>query len=726
MSHAFGRYGPTHPWLGSLASRVSYPAFCAWAARRQVFRPRSAHTLERAATMNSKVRAGAPVYLLGIGAAGHNSGVSLVEVTRERGVRLICNNEEERFSGVKHCTEYPRLSVDALLAQMGTLGLEPRDIHACLASWDYPTLASSLVRTLAEELPASWRLLFEPDAFAPMNAQHVSDALEAPRRLGKQLGLPDPVPIVSLRHHDNHAWLAYGVSPFASSDDPVMVCVLDGFGDDGAISIYLGQKGQLTLLRTNHSIVDSLGGFYSVISSTQGGWTILSSEGRYMGAAAWGNGDRLTNPFYTQLRQLFYFNHDGHVHLNRALANWPRKLLDQPYTPALVKVLGPPIRLDAMWSPDAVLRVEEIAHAPVTQERFDKAAAAQMVFEDVLFHIVGYLARTYRSHKLVLTGGTALNAIANMRLLQHFDESYYERYLGRRGVRLHLWVPPIPGDAGAPIGAACHFAFLNGHASSEPLAHAFYCGVAPTGAEIRAALATPEIAALPLGNVSDTDRRQLVADLVAWIISHGGVAGLFQGVAETGPRALGHRSILADPRNPDMLSILNRLVKYREAVRPLAPMATREAAHRWFELEPGASDLDDNAYNYMVLTARARPETYAALPAVVHKDGTCRVQIVREATDPFTHAYLKAMGRRAGVEVSVNTSLNVGSPIVQTPVQALEALKRSKGMDALFLLGAAGDAFLAWHTVSAPPKDGGERLQQWLRAWEVEIGACVS
>jgi carbamoyltransferase len=150
-------------------------------------------------------------------------------------------------------------------------------------------------------------------------------------------------------------------------------------------------------------------------------------------------------------------------------------------------------------------------------------------------------------------------------------------------------------------------------------------------------------------------------------------------------------------------------------------MATSAAAHRWFELSPGASDDDYNAYNYMVLTAPARPESRSVIPAVVHQDGTSRVQIVRRETDPLTYAYLKAMGRRAGVEVSVNTSLNVGSPIVQTPRQALETLRRSRGMDGLVMIGVEGDAFLAWHNVQMPPKDP-RRLHRWLRAWQGEVG----
>jgi carbamoyltransferase len=216
-----------------------------------------------------------------------------------------------------------------------------------------------------------------------------------------------------------------------------------------------------------------------------------------------------------------------------------------------------------------------------------------------------------------------------------------------------------------------------------------------------------------------------VADLLAWCIARDGVLGLFQGPAETGPRALGHRSILANPCNPRTLETINRLVKFREPFRPLAPMLTLDAAHRWFELQDGASDDGYNAYNYMVLTVRPRPDAIRRIPAVIHRDNTSRIQIVREDTDPFTHAYLKAIGRRAGVEVSVNTSLNVAGPIVQTPQQALEALRRSKAMDGVLLLGSEGGAYLAWHAVTTPPKDGGLRLRRWLQQWRAETAAIA-
>ena len=707
MAIRYARFGPTHPLLGVLAERASRPLLRAYAARYRFHAPDSAYARERGASFADKLRRGERVYVAGIGPAGHNSGVALIEASRADGIRLICNNEEERYTGIRHCTHYPEQSLHAALAMLERIGVEPDSIHAFVASWDYITLAATLLRSMAEELPAS-RVFLDPANFAAMNVKHLAGALTSPQRVGRQMGLRRAMPIIGMRHHDNHAYFSYAVSPFAGSDEPVMISVLDGIGDDGAISLYLAQGDRITLVLRNRDVFDSLGGFYSMISSTQGGWSILSSEGRYMGSAAWGDGERLTNPYYRQLRELFHLHNDGTVRLNRALANWPRGLQVKPYTPALQEILGPPIPLEAMWNPDAVMRVDIASNAVDEQERFDKAAATQLVFEDALFHIIGHMIRTTGSRKLVLTGGTALNAIANMRLMDHFDG-------------LHIWVPPVPSDPGVPVGAAYHFALANGAPLGDKLHHAFYCGAAPTNAAIEAALsATDDIGWHVLDGGNDR-----IADLLAFCIAQDGVLGLFQGPAETGPRALGHRSILANPCNPRTLETINRLVKFREPFRPLAPMLTLEAARRWFELQDGASDDDYNAYNYMVLTVRARAGAARVIPAVIHRDNTSRIQIVREGTDPFTHAYLKAMGRWCGVEVSVNTSLNVAGPIVQTPVQALEALRRSKAMDGVLMLGAGGAAYLAWHAVEVPPKDGGRRLGQWLREWHAKAGVTV-
>ena len=724
MSRTFGRFGPSHGILGRLAADIGYPILSAYAARRSFLTPSSRYSRERSAALADKLRRGETAYLLGIGPAGHNSGVALLEVSAERGINLIRNDEEERYTGVKNCTAYPEHSLDSLMETAAELGVGARDIHACVASWDYVRLAATLLGAIGSELPAS-RILLDPTQFGAMNVTHILDAVRAPGRLGRQLGLPGPMPVIGMRHHCNHAYFSLAVSPFAASAEPVLITVIDGFGDDGAISVYLARGGAPELLFRNRDIFDSLGGFYSMISSTQGGWTILSSEGRFMGAVAWGDGERTTNHYYRGLREIFHFAPNGEVMLNRALANWPRRLQAEPYTPALTAVLGEPIPLEAMWNPDAVLKVNGNGEAASTPERFDKAAATQLVFEDALFHIVDHHIRATGASRLVLTGGTALNAIANTRLMERFDAAWYRLNLGKPDTCLHVWAPPISGDAGAAAGAGFQFAMQAGAKPGAPLRHAFYCGAAPTDRAIEAAVdASKEIGWRFVGSVATTEGCESVADFLAACIAADGVLGLFQGVAETGPRALGHRSILANPCNPRSLETINRSVKFREPFRPLAPMATLEAAHRFWLLQEGALDDDANAYNYMVLAARARPATKATIPAVVHLDGTSRIQIVRPDADPFTHAYLRAMGRRVGAEVSVNTSLNVAGPIAQTPEQALEALRRTAAMDGLLLIGAEGGAYLAWHTVTTPPKDGGRRVVGWFAQWRETLAAA--
>ena len=349
------------------------------------------------------------------------------------------------------------------------------------------------------------------------------------------------------------------------------------------------------------------------------------------------------------------------------------------------------------------------------------AAATQLVFVDALIHIIDHFIRCTGSDRLIMTGGTALNATANMRLLEHFDEGYYERALGKR-TRLHVWVPPVPNDAGVTMGAAYLFAYHAGARVGPPMDHAFYCGPAPTEAEIRSALrGAHDVAWIYLGDGSSAEGRAAIADLMAFITARDGVIAIFQGAAETGPRALGHRSIVANPCNPRIREILNERVKYREAIRPLAPMMTLEAAKRWFDLSDGASDDNYNAYNYMVITAHARPGARERIPAVIHADGTGRLQIVREHSDPLSYAYLKALGSRIGVEVAVNTSFNVGGPIAQTAVQALETLRRSKGLDAVMMFAEEGPVFAALH---GGTRDAG-RFRKWLGEWRAETGAGI-
>jgi carbamoyltransferase len=706
------RIGPSYPRLGAAGFRAAR-----WLGARLLdaagfCEPSSGYANERIAFVRERLARGETVYLAGIGPPGtHNSGVALVEVTQANGPRLIVNNEEERFSGTKHTTEYPRASIDAMVATLRGMGRDIGDVAAWVTTWDYPTLFGTLVRSVLEEAPPSLKLLRNTEATG-FDGRRLEQMTRTPKILGKQLGLPARVPLICMPHHDNHAWFSFAASPFADGDGPVAIAVLDGTGDQGSISLYVVENGAMRRLSCNDSVFDSLGAFYSVISSTQGGWTWLSSEGRYMGAAAWGDMNRATNPYYGRLKHVLDFGAGGAVYLNRAMANWQCDPFDHPYKRALIDILGEPLRPDQLWNPDAALRVEDIDHRPDTKDRLDKAAATQLVFEDAMIHVVDHLLRATGANRLVLSGGVALNAIGNMRLLEHFNEEWFAGAQQRKAC-LHLWVPPVPGDAGVTIGAAWLFAHLAGATRGAPMTHAFYCGTPPAPDDIATALDTPDIASQRIGDISTPDGREAIADLMAYMVARGGIIGLYQGAAETGPRALGHRSILANPCDPQTRERLNQRVKYREAIRPLAPMATLEAALEYFDLLEGASDADYNAYNYMVLTAQSKPPARERIPAVIHADGTGRVQLVRAADDPLTYAYLKALGRHIGVEISVNTSFNVAGPIAQTPRQAIETLRRSKGLDVVLLVASDGAVSAAWH---GGERDSG-RFAAWLAEW---------
>jgi carbamoyltransferase len=711
------RIGPKYPRLGAAGFHAARWLGARLLAAAGFHQLDSGYANQRIALVRERLARGETIYLAGLGPPGtHNSGVALIEVTRAGGPRLIVNNEEERFSGNKHTTEYPRASVDAMVATLRSMGRDVGDIAAWVTTWDYPTLFGTLIRSVLEEAPQSFRLLRNSEA-AGFDGRRLEQMTRTPKLLGKQLGLDARVPLICMPHHDNHAWFSFAASPFADSGEPVAIAVLDGTGDQGSISLYAAGNGMMRRLSCNDSVFDSLGAFYSVISSTQGGWTWLSSEGRYMGAAAWGDMNRTTNPYYRRLKDVLDFSAAGAVNLNRAMANWHCDPFDHPYKRALIDILGEPLRPDQLWNPDAVLRVEDIAHRPDTQDRLDKAAATQLVFEDAMIHVVDHLLRATGANRLVLTGGVALNAIGNMRLLEHFDEAWFAN-AQRRKTRLHLWVPPTPGDAGVTIGAAWLFAHLAGAPRGAPMTHAFYCGDPPSHDEIATALKSDDVASQRIGDISTPDRRDAIADLMAFMVAQGGVIALYQGAAETGPRALGHRSILANPCDSHVRERLNERVKYREAIRPLAPMATLEAALEYFDLLEGASDANYNAYNYMVLTAQSKPAARKKIPAVIHADGTGRVQIVRAGDDPLTYAYLKALGRRIGVEISVNTSFNVAGPIAQTPQQAIDTLRRSKGLDVVLLIASDGAVYAAWH---GGERDSG-RFTTWLSEWNAERG----
>ncbi|NQU63722.1 MAG: carbamoyltransferase, partial [SAR324 cluster bacterium] len=654
-----------------------------------------------------KIDQGETVYLLGFQGIIQNSGLSLIEASKNDGIKVLANYEEERLAGEKHYAGYPGKSVIELKKHLFRLGKTTQDIFCVLYGWDLIRLEKKFqeLKMARLKLKCTGNKLDDYMLLSVISQEAYDDAFDAKRknfyvyspllvkiyyRLMDDLDLINTVPCIQMLHHENHAYFSYGVSPFSGEeylDQTTMVACIDGNGDLSSSSLYRAKGTELELIK-RLGFSDSLGNFYGLLASFLGGWSPMSAEGRYMGAAAWGNSNRLTNPYYKRLRQYFYFSGDGDLFVNSAMVENEYK--------ALQDIVGPFLKVEDLWNPDAVLNVEDVKHSEITRERVDKAAAVQLVFEDTLFHIIGDLIQRTQSDQLVLCGGAALNCVANMRLLEHFNRDYYQRYLGK-DTQLHLWIPPIPSDQGVVAGAPYQFAMRNGVRPRGEFPTPFICGVPPCTSSIHEALKAADFVCYEqLGNINNKEDREKVVDWMAYSVSQNGVIGIFQGAAETGPRALGNRSLLSNPCNPDSMVLLNSRVKLRECIRPLAPMVTLDEAEKWFKLSKGGSAGNYDAYNYMVLTVEAKEEAREMIPAVIHYDGTCRIQIVRKENNLIIYEYLKALKKYIGVEVSINTSLNVGSPIVQTPGQALLIFKRSKGLDGIFMISEEGDAFVVW------------------------------
>ncbi|HEY1929258.1 MAG TPA: carbamoyltransferase C-terminal domain-containing protein [Caulobacteraceae bacterium] len=710
MERSFGSYYPDD----DLGER-RLPDNTEYLHGHNIWRQDSPEALDLGRQFRARLEAGEALYLLGFLGTTHNSGLSLLRASRAEGVEVLANFEEERFAAVKHFAGYPRASVEEARRMLTQLGVDPTEIFGVFYAFDVvheeqsgmrmllmnsKLVKSKLYRFITESAAPS--IDFDPSQLAQMRTNifaHSPAVVAVVQGLVAQLGLRPQTPCVMMLHHENHAYFSYGVSPFAAPEraaKPTMIACIDGGGDLSSISLFKACDGRVELLKRNYR-ANSLGVFYMLCSSLLGGWAALSSEGRYMGAAAWGNGDRLTNPFYRQLRQFFHFADGGQVFANTAMTEDNYRVLED--------LVGPFVPMNDIWNPDSVLNVDDVRHSPITRRRVDIAAAVQMVFEDAVFHVIADLIAETGSDQLVMCGGTGLNCVANMRLLDHFADDYYRTYVGRDS-RLQIWVPPIPSDQGVVVGAAYQFAVLHGARPQGRLPTPFLCGLPPARREIENAIAESGfVTCEPMGNINIPADREALADWMAYVVGQDGVIGVYQGAAETGPRALGHRSILSNPCNPDMLAVLNQRVKLREKIRPLAPMVSLEEAPLWFELAPGAATADYDAYDFMVLTAKARVAARSVIPAVVHHDGTSRLQIVRERNNPLIHAYLKALKRHIGVEVSVNTSLNVGSPIVQTPAQALDVFRRSNGLDAIFMVADDGAAYMVWAKGGVQKKD---------------------
>lgn len=552
-----------------------------------------------------------PMNILGLTSESHDTGLAVLQ----HGIpHLIL--EEERLNRTKHTLAFPARS---LAAAFGEGGVAFADIDVITTPWDVVTLRRSLFGAVFGHLPGSLSLVW-PAAQPTQDGNIIALNFLLRRGLKRQFPGRRIPPIVNVGHHNCHAAVFF-VSPF----EDATVVVMDGYGDDAATSVYTGAGNRLQ--RQWHGrFFDSLGMVYTLVTMHLG--YAAFEEGTVMALAACGE-----ERFVSQMRDIVRLQDNGRFAINMDYFSHDTFGMLRPFKRKFIDAFGPPRR----------------RNDPLTQHHRDVAYALQKVAEEVILHVVRAAAKQHPSRNLVISGGVALNCVANGRLL---SESGFER----------LWVPPCASDTGAPLGSALwHYHQTLGQPRRTTLDHAYF-GLGYDDTAIQAAL---DAAGMRYERVTETDLLGRVAgDLAA-----NKTVGWFQGRYEIGPRALGNRSILASPMTAGIRDILNARVKFREPFRPFAPSVLEEHAADWFDM--------DGPDPFMTIARKVHAGKRSQIPAAVHVDGTARVQTVSAAANPRYHGLIKAFMARTGVPILLNTSFNKQEPIVTTPTEAISCFLRT-------------------------------------------------
>ncbi len=574
---------------------------------------------------------------------------------------FVAGVEEERFRRIKHWAGFPSHSLAYCLDQLGgDLGAVSalavsRQPRAYL--WRKALLALTHPRSLRRAMSRA-RNLAQVGALGDRIAAAVGGGgggAKAPDRPGTARGAAAPLPrLYPVEHHLAHLASAFFCSPFEEA-----ACLsVDGFGDFTSTMLAHGRGNAIDVLQRVH-FPHSLGQLYTAITQFLG-FLGFGDEYKVMGLAAYGSprfADRLGRlapalPDGTFRLDLRYFRH-----LSEGVdMTWDdgAPVLAPLFTPAVGALLGMAARQ---------------AGEELTQQHKDLAASLQQVYEERFFALVRAVTRRTGLRRLALAGGCAMNSLANGKLFDHTDVQ-------------DVYIQAAAGDAGTSLGAALWVQHAVLGAPRGFVMEHCYWGPAFDEAQARQALA----AALPDSGGRDGswgDIRvqaagggdSLAADTAA-ALARGEVVGWYQGRSEWGPRALGNRSILADPRRADMQELLNRKIKRRESFRPFAPSVLAERTGDWFTL----------AYPdpFMIKVYPIRPERRPLIPAVTHVDGTGRLQTVSRATNPRYWQLIRAFEEQTGVPMVLNTSFNENEPIVNTPGEALDCFLRTR-MDRLVL-----------------------------------------
>jgi carbamoyltransferase len=577
------------------------------------------------------------MYILGISAYYHDSAAALL-----RDGDVVAAAQEERFSRIKYDHRFPAQAIAFCLAEAG---IAARDLdYVVFYEKPLPKFERILLSHLGT-FPRSWRV------FREAMVAWFGEKLWMKSLIARQV----PVPVdrvLFVEHHLAHAASAFFCAPFRRA----AVLTVDGVGEWtttalGRATANWGDGGGSAITLTEETrFPHSLGLLYSAFTGWLG-FKVNSGEYKVMGMAPYGQ------PRYLdKLARVIHTYDDGSFRLDMDYFSFHHSLTDT-FNDRFVDLFGPPRPPESPFFTRATgddIRGRE-QEADRNQYYADVAASVQRLTEEVLLRTARHLrARTGERH-LVLAGGVALNSVANGRLMR---ESGFEQ----------VFIQPNAGDAGGALGAALYvWHALLGRPRRFVMEHA-YLGQRFSDERVRQYL---DAQGVPYEHIDD-DRR--LAERVVDALAARQVVGLFQGRFEWGPRALGNRSILADPRTEAMKHIVNTKIKFREPFRPFAPVVPEEDAPAYFDLEKTYRQFPER---FMLMVAPVRPERIAEIPAVSHM-GTGRLQTVRRAWNPFYYELIRQFGAATGVPVLLNTSFNLRSePIVTTPANALATFRRS-------------------------------------------------
>ncbi|HAH08070.1 MAG TPA: carbamoyltransferase [Elusimicrobia bacterium] len=565
--------------------------------------------------------------LLGLNSVFHESSAALIVEGK-----LAALVEEERFSRVRHgkkaCIDHtPILPYRAIDEALRTAGLRFEELDLVAYSYDPEARSAALPR-----LPKDFGVP-EGDYGSSEGERRFKDlAMMTGPLLSARYGTAKPVRY--LPHHACHLASAYCSCPW----DETAVLSVDGIGETDTCSWGRGMMGRLVRLG-GIEYPHSLGFLWEKVTQWMG-FSPNHEEGTVMALAAYGDPAR----FAKALRALLRPNPDGTFTVDPELARFRAQDVD-----GLETVFGP-----------RRLPEEPLQYQTGDRLHADAAAALQELTEEVLLNLARRVREEAGLPRLALSGGVALNCLANGNL-------------ARAGVFDELWAFPAAADCGTAFGAAClAWAEQHGPLPREEWAHA-YKGASERPGAVERALAARRLKAIPLSD-------EQIVEKVARLLAKGKTVAWYEGVSEVGPRALCHRSILADPRKPEMRDHLNSRIKHRLPFRPYGPVVRAEDALRYFDIPASAM----GPCRFMLAAVPVRPEARERIPAVAHEDGTTRPQLVTKAVHPRLHALLGAFGALTDVPVLVNTSFNDREPVVGTPQHAVDTWLRTE-LDALVL-----------------------------------------